>query len=194
MNFAPAAMAQSTNLLSSGSSVISPNLNVGFTNNVYLQLSITSITNEANRALVFRSSTSSYSSNISLVMQRMLFPARTDLHIPWYGLCRETTCTNELVSKTIRLFISLHGNRHGAIHSGAYCQGCLLPIVGRPLCQGDLGNAGSAHPAPQWHIFHCYVGRIVSTDAVAWGLAWSLSYILCVIVVSFLTHSRRSPH
>ena len=95
-----AAKAQSTNLLSSGSSVIRPSLKCGSTKVTFLLFRISNMTFSAIRDVVCCSMISWYSSRISLEMHSWNLPARKAFHIVRYGLWSEIIWTRQLVSMT----------------------------------------------------------------------------------------------
>ena len=128
-----AAKAQSTNLLSSGSSVISPMRKWGSTKVTFLLFSISKMTFSAIRAVVCCPMISWYSSSISLEIHNWNFPAKKAFHIGRYGLCREIICIRQLVSMTTCRICTIIYNVYGNGHpqgSGAFARSTrLTPIV-----------------------------------------------------------------
>lgn len=100
---APAANAQSTNLLSSGSSFINSIWKCGSTSNTFGLFSINKTTFSAIEGVICWPKISWYSSKISFDTHSWYLLARKASHIGRYGLLRAIICSRQLVSITTGL-------------------------------------------------------------------------------------------
>lgn len=96
-----AVIAQSTNLLSSGSSVIKLKRKYGVINFVFLLLTIALITKNEYSSSKNLKSTSRYSSRISFETHKIFSPAIIDCQMGWNLLWNDIDWIRQLVSRTI---------------------------------------------------------------------------------------------